>query len=68
MVPEHFVALLLPFVVFWIGKVVEVIVSGGGAAAVAKGTCKATGACLIGLVGFLIMLASVGWSSGDSAE
>ena len=50
------VALFLPFLAFWLGGVSEAVAAGGGAAAVGKGVGKATGACLLGLVGFGILV------------
>ena len=55
------VATFLPFLAFWIGKIVEAIGKGGGAAAVGNGVCKATGDEALGLVGFGIMMVSINY-------
>ena len=55
-----FVAVYLPLPAFWLGGVAEAVGAGGGAAAMCKGVGKATGALVLGLVGFFILLAASG--------
>ena len=54
-------ASLIPFLAFWLGGVAETVATpGGGAAEKAKGVGKATGAMLLGFVGFCILAVAIG--------
>jgi hypothetical protein len=49
------VATVTPFLAFWLGGVAEVVATpGAGAAEKIKGVGKATGAALLGFIGFVI--------------
>ena len=58
---RHAAIVIAPFLAFWLGGVAEAVTTpGAGAAEKAKGVGKATGAAVLGLVGYAILLKVIG--------